>query len=99
MIHRIVLVKLTDEHATPTIQAEVVEHTRVALSGLPGVKGVAAGAPADPKSAESWDLSIVVIFEAIDDVAPYLEHPQHRAYVDEYLRPRMECIKAWNFSV
>ena len=33
------------------------------------------------------------------DIEPYRVHPDHRAYVDEFLKPRMEIIKAWNFEV
>jgi len=60
---------------------------------------VTVGIPADEASERSWDVSIVVRFRSVDDVEPYREHPEHRAYVDEFLRPRMVVIKAWNFDV
>jgi hypothetical protein len=41
---------------------------------------------------------MTVRFDSLDDVAPYVAHPQHRTYVDEYLRPKLELIKAWNFE-
>lgn len=98
MIERIVLFKLKDAHANDAARREVAAHSRDALEKVPGVRGVSVGVPADEASAKSWDLSIVVRFDAMDDVAPYLAHPDHRRYVDEYMRPRMEVVKAWNFE-
>ncbi len=99
MIQRIVLVKLNDKHATASGRAEVIRYSRSTLSGLRGVKALEVGAPADDRSAQSWDLSILVHFSSNEEVEAYLRDPTHRSYVDDYLRPRMEVIKAWNFTV
>jgi hypothetical protein len=53
---------------------------------------------ADDKASDSWDLCITVRLSALKDVPSYGAHPAHRAYVDDYLRPRMETLKAWNFE-
>jgi hypothetical protein len=98
MIERIVLIKLHDEHASPGARAEVAAHTRAVLPTVPGLGAVSVSTPADEKSAGSWDLSIVAHFDKLDDIAPYLAHPIHREYVDDFLRPKMACIKAWNFE-
>jgi len=66
---------------------------------LPGVVAVAVGTPCGDRSATGWDLSIAVRFAAEADIEPYRVHPDHRAYVDEFLKPRMEKIKAWNFEL
>ena len=99
MIERIVLIKLVDAHATPDGRAEVVRRTRDALPGLPGVRAVTVGIPTDEERESRWDICIRVRFTDIEDVEPYLLNPDHRAYVDDFLKPRMEVIKAWNFRV
>lgn len=99
MVERIVLIKLNPDLSTPEGRADVAAQSRRDLLAVPGVRGVRAGVAADDTSARSWDVSLVVRFDAIADVEPYLRHPQHRAYVDEYLAPRMTFIKAWNFEV
>lgn len=99
MIHRHVLIKLTDEHATEAGRAAVLAESRRVLPGLPGVRALVAAGPADDQAAASWDIALVVSFDSLQHVATYLPHPAHRSYVDDFLRPRMEFIKAWNFEV
>lgn len=99
MIERIILIKLNDEYATPEGRAEVVADTRKAFTNLPGVQRLAVGVPADAHAAKGWDLSIVLGFNSMADVEAYHVDPLHRAYVDDYLAPRLEVLKAWNFAV
>jgi hypothetical protein len=95
MIERIVLVKLE-----PGVDAsEVAERSRQVLQGIPGVCDVHVGMAADAPSAEAWDISLVLRFESLEDLEPFRVHPDHRSYVDEYLKPRMRAIKAWNFEI
>jgi hypothetical protein len=95
MIERIVLVKLNPDRAVD----EVADHSLEVLRALPGVRDVHVGVAADDRSSEAWDLSLVLRFESLDDVETYRVHPDHRGYVEEYLKPRMQVIKAWNFEV
>ena len=99
MIQRIVLIKLTDEHASNSDREAVVKHTEAVLTPLPGVLGLAVGTPADDKSGASWDVGITLLFDDIESVETYKEHPEHRRYVDEFLAPQMAVIKAWNFAL
>lgn len=99
MVERYVFIKLKSEHATEAGRKEVAERTLDDLDGLPGVVKLIVGTPADQHAGDAWDLSIVVVFDRYEDVAPYLSHPDHRRYVDEYLKPRLEVIKYWNFDV
>ena len=96
MIERIVLVKLNDD-AVPDRRV-IATYSEELLARIPGVVDVHVGQPADDRSAAAWDLALVLRFELVEDLAPYAVHPDHRAYVDDYLRPRMEAIKAWNFE-
>ena len=99
MVERYVFIKLKDAQSTPQGRREVVEHTREALPAIPGVASVVVGEPADGAAVASWDVSIAVRFDSIEDIEPYRAHPEHRRYVDEFLKPRMEVIKGWNFEI
>ncbi|KPK14949.1 MAG: hypothetical protein AMJ62_11290 [Myxococcales bacterium SG8_38] len=99
MIERIVLFKLKEEHCNDAARAEFAERTRNDLGALKGVRSVSVGVPADEASEASWDISIVVRFDSMDDVRRYISDPEHRAYVDGYAAPRIEVRKAWNFEV
>jgi hypothetical protein len=99
MIERIVLFKLKPEHANPQSRKEVAAHSRKVLATVPGVESVSVGVPADADAEKSWDLSVIVRFASLEAVEPYRDHPVHRQYVDEYMTPRMEVRKSWNFRV
>lgn len=99
MIERIVLFKLTGPYANPEQRHAVAEHTRNVLSTVPGVRHLSVGVPVDDAAAKSWDLSIVVRFDTLDAFHEYRVHPTHREYVDDYMKPKMEVVKAWNFEV
>jgi hypothetical protein len=98
MIERYHFLKLRPEHATPAGRAEVVARCRAVLPGIPGVRSVVVGAPADAEAAQAWDVSIVVRFADLAAVGPYRADPDHRRFVDEFLAPRVEGKKAWNFT-
>ena len=67
MIRRVVLVKLDPDYATD--RATVAEHTREVLTGVPGVRALEVGVPADERTRREWDLGIVVSPEAMEVLA------------------------------
>lgn len=97
MIDRFVFVRLKEEFVAE--RDDIAEYSAKVLAALPGVRSVAVGLPADDHATAAWDLSITVRFASIDEVESYRVHPDHRRYVDEYLAPRMQVIKAWNFAI
>ena len=97
MIERIVLFKLKGEYCNDRARAEIAERTRKDLGALKNVRSISVGVPADEPAEKSWDLSIVVRLDTLEDVAAYIADPEHRAYVDDYMHERIELIKAWNF--
>jgi len=99
MIERIVLFKLKDAYCNNAARVEIAERTRKDLGALENVRSVSVGVPADEPAEKSWDLSVVVRFESLEDVEAYLVDPAHRAYVDGYMRDRIELLKAWNFRI
>lgn len=99
MIERIVLIKLKEAHANDEGRRRVVAHARRVLPLVPGVVSCTVGAPADEAARDSWDISFIVRFERLVDVATYDANEDHRALVDEFLEPIVEVKKAWNFDV
>jgi hypothetical protein len=97
MIERIVLFKLKEEYCNEAARAEFADRTRADLSALENVRSVTVGVPADEASEASWDISIVVRFDSMQDVEQYIIDPAHQAYVQTYATPRIEVRKAWNF--
>ena len=98
MIARHVYLKFKDEFGTDDAIAEVVDETPRMLAGVPQVRGLHIGRPCDERSHEAWDLVLLVEFASADDIEPYRVHPDHVAYYRDYLKPRLEVIKAWNFA-
>jgi hypothetical protein len=69
------------------------------MSAVAGVRQVTVGTAADDATAGSWDLVLVVRLDGPRALPAYRNDPGHRAYVDDYLRPKMASIAAWNFAV
>lgn len=99
MIERIVLLQMNEEFASKKALGEVAEHSREVLKSLPGVLECHVGTASDERTAADWHVSLVLRFASAEDIPPYAAHPDHRAYVDHYLRPRLASIVAFNFEV
>ena len=99
MIERIVLLQMNEEFASKEALGEVAEHSREVLKALPGVLECHVGLASDERTATDWHLSLVLRFASAEDIPPYAAHPNHRAHVDHYLRPKLASIAAFNFDV
>ena len=98
MIERHVLIKLKAEHCNEASRREIAVATLTALRAIPQVISVSVGVPADEHALAAWDLSLVVNLASLADVKPYMEDPGHQRFTHEYLRPKSEVVKHWNFS-
>ena len=65
---------------------------------MPGVLDVTVWRAADSHAQAAWDISFRVRFASLEDAEVYGADPAHRAFVDEFLQPRVEVRKAWNFN-
>ena len=74
------------------------EATLKALRAIPQVRAVSVGVPADEHALSAWDLSLVVNLESLADVQPYMDDAGHQRFTLEYLRPKVEVVKHWNFE-
>lgn len=98
MIERHVLIKLKAEHANEAARREIAGKTLEALRAIPQVLAVSVGVPADEHALAAWDLSLVVNLASLADVQPYMDDPGHQRFTHEYLRPKVEVVKHWNFA-
>jgi hypothetical protein len=99
MIQRTVVMRFQHEHATPQALAGIVEHSRQVLWSIPMVTTVSIGVAADDATREQWHFQLCLSFEDLTQVEAFRINPQHRSWVDTYLRPKLEAIAAWNFEV
>ena len=99
MIERMVLLKFGDEHTSDESMTAIAAYSQEVLRGLPGVVDCHVGRAADEATEGTWHMVLVVHFESLDDIPAYSAHPDHRAYVDDYLLPKLESIVAFNFDV
>jgi len=99
MVERYVFLKLAEAHADAAGRAAVRDEVRRVFPGLPGVRGVRVGIPADAGAASAWDVVLIVSFDRVEDTSAYLTAPAHVAFADDFLAPRVAMKKAWNFEV
>lgn len=98
MVGRYVFIRLKPQFRGEEL-GETVRHSRAVLESLPQVIRVDVGTAADVHAQKGWDISLALTFEDLAAVEAYRAHPAHRAYVDTFLRPRLEVLKAWNFTI
>lgn len=98
MIQRVVLIRLKKDYSTDEARAQVAEHTREVLGGIDLVRSLTVGVPADQRTRRDWDLAILLQLDSMEAVKEYRDEKTHRAYVDIYLKPMMDKIRAWNFE-
>lgn len=85
-IERLVLVKLNDR----SLREDLAARARQLVPGLPGVRDVRVGLPADA-DAEVWDLLIAASFDALEDV--------DLASFEALIAPHVQVRKAWSFAI
>ncbi len=94
---RLVLIKLDSGAATDAGRKAVAEETRRVFPTIPGVRSITVMEVGEGDQA-SWDLCLKVGFDSLDDVPAYRVHPIHVEYVEQFLKPQLDCLKAWNFG-
>ena len=70
------------------------------LASIPGVVSVAAGtaiASDRPVVDGSYDVAILFTFSSSEDLAAYLEHPDHLRATREVLKPLVDRVVIYDF--
>ncbi len=99
-VEHVVLVWLAQPEETGH-RDRIVAATRE-LAELPGIRGVRFGLPLPSERAvvdSSYDLAIVYTFEDADALAAYLASPQHLKATEETLRPLVERIRVYDYTL
>lgn len=96
MVERIVLIRLKPEYRNEA--KTVASHTQDVLGEAVGVLSVRTAVSADERTLRLWDVMIALRFEDLAAVETYRSDPRHRKYLDVYLRPLLETIRAFNFD-
>jgi hypothetical protein len=99
MIQRVVAIKLKPAYSNDADRAQVATASREVLGGVPGVRALDVGIPADAAAGKSWDLLLLLRFDDLQAVEAYRAHANHRRYMDVFLRPMLDVIKVWNFEL
>jgi hypothetical protein len=99
MFERFVYLKLKDEWANEEGVALVVKESARVLPSLPGVVSCRAGIPADAHAGKGWDLCLALSFESLPEIETYRVHPDHQEFLKEFLGPKVEAKRVWNFEM
>ncbi len=97
MIERTVLIRLKPEVRSEAMT--VAAHTQEVLGDAVGVLSVHTAVAADERALQLWDLMISLRFESLEAVDRYRADPRHRKYLEVYLRPLLETIRAFNWRL
>ncbi|MCP4447047.1 MAG: Dabb family protein [Myxococcales bacterium] len=98
MFDRFVFVKLKEQWANQEGVADFIAESRRVFPSIPGVLRCRAGQPADAHAGKGWDVCIVLGFASLEEIEVYRVHPAHQAFLDEFLGPRAEAKRVWNFE-
>lgn len=97
MIERHVYLRLEPEHRGEPELLEVIARSR-ALSASPLVHALQVLTTADDQASAAWDICLVIRLKSYSDYESFRDDPSHREYVEHFLKPRVQVIKAWNFK-
>jgi hypothetical protein len=98
MVERQVFVRLKPEYATERGRDELKARA-LELSGLPEVRGLTVGTPADEAARGAWDVSLTLRMDSLAAIERSLEHSIYVGFLHGFLETRAHVIKAWNFEV
>lgn len=99
MFERFVYLKLKDEWATDEGRALVMKESARVLPAIKEVVACRAGVPADAHAAKGWDMCLALQFASLADIETYRVHPDHQAFLEDFLAPKVEAKRVWNFEM
>ena len=91
MIQRIVLMNIKEDAIE-----KVIEKSKQVLPSIPQVRALQVGTLEDDSD---FNLALIILFENREDVKTFSPHPVHRDYVDNFLKPKLKDIKAYNVKI
>ncbi len=94
MIHRVARMKLKN----PKEAKAVLDESRRVFLSFPGVVGFSAG-PINIPADYEYDICLLIDLENADMIETYRMSPGHRAFVDDFLRPKLEKMEIFNVEL
>jgi hypothetical protein len=95
MIRHTVLVTMKADTSTESMET-TVEQARKLPSEIPSLRQIEVGLGANPGNAS---LGIVALFDDMDGFWEYMEHPAHRAFGQDHIRPFADNITQVQFEI
>ena len=98
-INHVVLVWFKDSVNAGEI-AEVRAGT-LELQTIPGIRSIQVGTAVPSRRTivdDSFDLGIVMTFDSAADMRAYLEHPQHQAFVQRFIKGRVNKLLVYDID-
>ncbi len=92
MIERIVLINIKNDVSLDN----VFQETKKVIPILPGVISFKMG---KVLNNENYNFYLSMTFDSLKDIEKFSPHPKHRDYVDNFLKPKMMDIVAYNVEV
>ncbi len=99
MFERFVYLKLKADWSNDEGRAEVVKESARVLPNIPGVVSCRSGVPADAHAGKGWDLALIMSFHSLADIETYRVHPDHVDFLENFLVPKVEAKRVWNFDM
>ena len=91
MIQRIVLLQIKNDQMD-----NVIKESKKIIPNLPKVKSLQVGRL---DNDSNFNLALIILFDNLQDIAEFSPNPIHRDYVDNFLKPKIERIKAYNVNI
>ena len=89
--------KFRDDYQSPADIKIVLTELRKVLSINSSINAFAFRVGADSASCKAWDLSLTLDFLNMEDFENYQRDQKYIRLMEEFLAPKLEVIKAWNF--
>jgi len=98
MIVRVVLIQLKAQFRSDKDRALIAKKTREVLPNASRVLKLDIQLACDARTADDWDMCLLVRFASMQDTKVYRNDPVHRAYADVFLKPMIERIFVYHFE-
>lgn len=96
-IRHVVMFRFTDD----TTQDQVMELMQGAIRTATAIEGVRAYrcGPDLGRSSDNYDLVAIADFDHFEDFESFRDHPDHVAFVNEVIKPKLEHRAAVQYEV
>jgi hypothetical protein len=96
-VHTVVFYLKKDAPATET--DALIADTQKLLAKIPSVRDIRVGKPADkatPVAIKDYQLGLIVLFDDVEGLHTYLDHPLHKEYVANHEK-NFEKVVVYDF--